>query len=130
MAWVIGIREVRQVTVAADVELVGLRKGPVVMRTERVKVDLLAESFSRTVGRRIHNLPQNRGAGPAGTYACKRRATRATHCLVRDDGSVICGGALTWSIAHLVEPLEHYYATYVPPIRLGAKGTPRGRRAV
>lgn len=89
------------------------RRGPVITQTRRVCTDLPAHAIAGTVGcRPMIFLPLHTGAGPCGTLA--RRS---------------CGRALAWSIAHLVEPLAAYYATYVPPMRFGAKPGPRGRRA-
>lgn len=76
----------------------------------RVTINLPREAIGRTVTPAYWVLPVYTGAGPCGTYA--RRA---------------CAG-LAWSIRHLVEPLAAYYAAYVPPLRFGAKSTPRGRR--
>ncbi len=108
------IREVKHVTVAADGEQPGLRRGPVMTKVERVIVDLPVRSIAQVVGfRPMIFLPTHTGAGPCGTLA--RRAGRP--------------GVLAWSLTHLVAPLAAYYATYEPPMRFGAKPGPRGRRA-
>lgn len=121
MAWVRGIREVRYVTVSVEGkgvailrgEHLGVRRGPILTRQERVCVELPADAVARVVhGRAMRFLPEHKGAGPCGTW------TRAA-----------CGARMLWSIEHLLAPLAEYYASYEPPIRLGAKGTPRGRRA-
>lgn len=112
MAWVIGIREVRQVTVEAQPEAVGLRRGPVLTKQERVISELPPESWARLVHFRVA-LPLTSGAGVCGTSL---RGPKV-------------GTALAWSIKHLVPPLRAYYAAYVPPMRFGAKPGPRGRRA-
>lgn len=114
MAWVRGIREVHYVEeVVHEARRAVTGRIPGVARERRVIVDLPADAIARVIGRRLHWLASNTGAGPCGTYA--RRAPS--------------GSPMRWSIAHLVEPLVHYYATYEPPLRFGAKSTPRGRRA-
>lgn len=109
-----GIRQVMHVTVALDDEQVGLRRGPVMTKIERVITDLPARAIAQVAGcRPMIFLPTNTGAGPCGT--CARSA-----CV---------SGALAWSLLHLVVPLAAYYAIYVPPLHFGAKTGPRGRRA-
>jgi len=109
-----GIREVRHVTVALDGELVGLRKGPVMTKIERVITELPSRSIAQVIGcRPMIFLPTHAGAGPCGS--CVRGAAGAD--------------VLAWSIEHLVVPLVAYYADYEPPMRFGAKPGPRGRRA-
>lgn len=111
MAWVRGIRQCVNVLVANEPHE---RRGPMTMRQERVCVDLSAAAIEQTVGRRIHTLPDHRGAGPCGTLA-RTRSGRSY--------------ATWWSVKHLIAPLAAYYAAYVPPLRFGAKPGPRGRRA-
>jgi hypothetical protein len=114
MAWVRGIREVRHVTVAVDDEQVGLRRGPVVTKVERVITELPASAIARIICARRVVLPAYTGAGPCGTLA-RRTSGRSW--------------AAWWSFHRLVEPIRAYYATYEPPMRFGAKPGPRGRRA-
>lgn len=117
MAWVLRIRECVQEIVPVDEYLTGMRQGPVVREARRACRLVSPEAIARTVPSRPVNLPTNRGAGPCGT--------QTTGCR---PGRHLASWPLKWSMLHLVEPLAHYYATYVPPVRLGAKGTPRGRR--
>lgn len=112
MGWVRGIREVRQVTIALDGDQVGLRRGPVMTKQERVIIDLPAEAWARLVHFQESVPPLCAGAGPCGTLARCPFRTR-----------------MLWSVEHLIEPLAAYYAAYVPPMRFGAKPGPRGRRA-
>lgn len=112
MAWVTAIREVRVVTVAANPDLVGFRKGPVMTRTRRVVREVPRASWASLMHFRV-TLPAHRGAGPCGTDA--RRECRP--------------GVLKWSRVYLLAPLAAYYSSYVPPMRFGAKPGPRGRRA-
>jgi len=114
--WIRGIREVIQVTVPEDENKVGVQRGPVVMKTERVITDLPPSVWARTLavpfGAEV-DLPLASGAGPCGTsLRCARRGW----------------WALRWTRWHLMGPLRDYYATYEPPRRFGAKPGPRGRR--
>lgn len=119
MGWVRGIRDVRHREVSADAMLAGIKRGPVVTRVERVITELPARSVADIVGRqRAVELPEHTGAGPCGTLARRDEEERPARC------------ALTWSIEHLVAPLQAYYATYEPPMRFGAKPGPRGRRGI
>lgn len=113
MAWVRGIREVRHVHIPVDEEQVGLRRGPVVMKVERVITELPVRMIEQIVGRRSVLLPLHTGAGPCGSLA--RGATGRSW-------------ASWWSFHRLIEPIRAYYAAYVPPMRFGAKPGPRGRR--
>jgi hypothetical protein len=112
MGYVVRVREVRQVEVPAQPEVLGLRRGPALTKEERVISELPPASWERLLHFRV-SLPQARGAGPCGTLV-KAAGVRSS---------------LAWSIAFLVEPLAAYYATYEPPMRFGAKPGPRGRRA-
>ena len=114
--WIRGIREVLQVTVPEDEDKVGVQRGPVVMKTERVITDLPPSMWARTLQTPfgVVDLPLETGAGPCGT------------CL---SGPRVGWWAMRWSRWHLVGPLRDYYATYEPPMRFGAKPGPRGRRA-
>lgn len=87
---------------------------PGVVRERRVCVQLPQHAIERTVGRRIHHLPETKGAGPCGTHG--RAASGRSY-------------AIWWSVRYLVHPIAAYYAAYVPPLRFGAKPGPRGRRA-
>lgn len=113
MAWVREIREVRQITVNADGEQVGLRRGPVLTKEVRTITELPPDTWERLVHFRVA-LPLNTGAGPCGTSVA---------------GHAGIASVLAWSIEHLVDPLAAYYATYVPPLQFGPKQGPRGRRA-
>jgi hypothetical protein len=78
----------------------------------RVASFLNASSIAEVIGRRhMVFLPEHAGAGPCGSAVKPHQA---------------CVG-LAWSITHLVCPLRAYYATYVPPMRLGGKTGPRHR---
>lgn len=126
MAWVVRIREVRQVSVEAEPEQVGLRRGPVVMKLERVISELRPEAWARLVRAPVA-LPLHTGAGPCGsdtTHAEGRTIFRGVPVLFGGQAS-----PFGWSIANLIDPLAAYYATYEPPLRFGAKPGPRGRRA-
>ena len=113
--WIRGIREVRQVTVPEDEDLVGVQRGPVVTKEQRIITDLPASMWARTLAHQFAvELPIARGAGPCGTSLA---------------GPTGGWWAMRWSRLHLVAPLRRYYATYVPPMRFGAKPGPRGRRA-
>lgn len=139
MAWVRGIREVRQVTVALDDDLVGLRRGPVLTKQQRVITELAPRAIAQTVGTRaLTFLPTNTGAGPCGTRArglCQRRMVdpnkfRGQRWVCGDRYQpVMSPSPLRWSIEHLVEPLAAWYATYEEPMHFGAKSGPRGRKA-
>lgn len=113
--WVRGIREVRQVTVPEDEDKVGVQRGPVVTKEERVITDLPASAWARTLAHPFAvELPTGRGAGPCGTrLAC----------------GAVGWWAMRWSRLSLLMPLRDYYATYEPPMRFGAKPGPRGRKA-
>lgn len=114
MAWVRGIREVRHVHTPVDEEQVGHRRGPVVMKVERVITELPASAIAQIVGHRpMVLLPVHTGAGPCGTLA---RGTSGR------------SWAAWWSFHRLVQPIRAYYAAYVPPMRFGAKPGPRGRK--
>lgn len=109
---ILGIRECVHELVEVE-EQRGLRQGPVLKETRRRCYDLPRESIARTVGRRIHTLPEHRGAGPCGTLArCASGRSYGTW----------------WSVRNLITPLAAYYASYEPPLRFGAKPGPRGRR--
>jgi len=112
--WIRGIREVRQVTVAMDEYAVGYQRGPVVTKEERVINDLPPAAWARMLGAALVALPLASGAGPCGTSA--RCASGRSY-------------AMWWSRHYLIAQLRAYYATYVPPMRFGAKPGPRGRRA-
>lgn len=126
MAWVVRIREVRQITVPTEGEQLGLRRGPVMTKEERVICELPAEAWARLVqGARV--LPVHTGAGPCGSdtnHAEGRTFFRGVPVLFGGQAS-----PFGWSIAHLIDPLAAYYSTYVPPLRFGAKPGPRGRKA-
>jgi hypothetical protein len=111
--WIRGIREVREVEVPEDEDKVGVQRGPVVMRKERVISDLPASAWELTVVF-AGDLPTAKGAGPCGTG-----------CTYRPVG----WWALRWSRLHLVAPLRLFYESYEPPMRFGAKPGPRGRKA-
>ena len=113
--WIRGIREVRQVTVPEDEDKVGVQRGPVVMKEERVISDLPPAVWARTLAYPFAvDLPLSKGAGPCGTCTQARPAG---------------WWAMRWSRLSLLAPLRDYYATYEPPMRFGAKPGPRGRKA-
>lgn len=107
MGFIVSIREVRHVEVPVQDD----RRGPVVFARRRREETLPPEAWHRLLHFRVA-LPMHRSAGPCGT------SVRGTST----------AGALAWSIQHLIDPLAAYYATYEPPLRFGAKSTPRGRR--
>ena len=107
-----GIREVRYVTVAANGDQAGFRRGPVMTRVQRVVREMPRDRWEQLLHFRVM-LPEHRGAGPCGTYA--RGTSRP--------------GVLRWSMVHLLAPLADYYSAYRPPMRFGAKPGPRGRWA-
>jgi hypothetical protein len=136
VAWVTGIREVRHVLVAADGDAVGQRRGPVMTRTVRQKVDLVPGSWLRVLGE-PHELPAASGAGPCGTLARCSWVQRlvdpnlfvSQRFVTADPYPIVPSPTpFAWSLEHLVAPLVAYYARYVPPLRFGAKPGPRGRR--
>lgn len=121
MAWVKGIREVHYV----DVPISENQHGPVACRKQRLVTELPSCALGGTirVGPLVF-LPVHTGAGPCGTRA---RYPMPDLLVARN---VHWGRSpLAWSILHLVEPLQAYYAAYEPPRRFGAKDTPRGRGA-
>lgn len=119
MSWVIGIREVKMR--APERDLRETRKGPASVVPVRVIVDLPTCALGGTIKRGgTVFLPVHTGAGPCGTNARVTWGPRSP--LPR-------ATPLEWTVAHLLEPLRAYYAAYEPPMRFGAKSTPRGRRA-
>lgn len=101
MAWVRGIKEARMHQPERD----GRNAIP---KPYRVVVDLPSTCLGGTIRRGPYIfLPVHTGAGPCGTRA--RRAAPPS--------------LMAWSIRHLVEPLQHYYATRPPETKpkLGAK---------
>lgn len=121
MAWVRGIREVKQVEVDCF-QGKGLRKGPVITRRARLITDLPSSAVVESVARTLVFLPEHTGAGPSGTHA------RFAKPRLRW-GFTTPLSPFAWSIQHLVEPLRHHYATHVEPLHFGAKSGPRGRTA-
>lgn len=97
-----------------EVPIITDKRGPVVMQSKRVCVDLPPSNWLRTVVARVVDLPMHTGAGPCGTS----RGAASGRSYV-----------MWWSVHHLVAPIRAYYATYEPPMRFGAKPGPRGRRA-
>jgi hypothetical protein len=133
-----GIRQVMHLRVEADEELLGLRRGPVVTKVQRVIMDLPARAIAETMRPRPMTLPEHTGAGPCGTFARCNWEPRLVdpnlfmgQRFVGEDVLPIIEAPtpLAWSIRHLVEPLQHHYATHVEPMHFGAKTGPRGRRA-
>jgi hypothetical protein len=68
LAWVMGIREVRHVTVVD--EPIGRCKGPLRTKVERIICDLPSRSIAQVIGyHTVIFLPMHEGAGPCGTLA-------------------------------------------------------------
>ncbi len=119
MAWVVSIREVLHV----DVVVEEYRRGPVMTETKRSETIMPPGCWAQLLGAHVE-LPLHEGAGPCGTLA-RMRIPDPLVVRHRWYGR----SPLTWSVRNLVEPLRAFYATFVPPLRFGAKPGPRGRKA-
>lgn len=133
--WCVGFREVLYI----QPPRVGKAAIPA---PRRVAADLGLALLQRVLaGRSPVFLPEHRGAGPCGSLGRYRGpGTHAVQHYAYADGSIKAGSSLTWSVRHLVEPLQREYAALpratgrpggIPGLALGAKsGGGNGRRAL
>lgn len=97
MAWVTGIREVRMIQPETEREGDGRQSmgRQSIPKPQRLVVTLPVGCVVGTIrqGPTVV-LPVHTGAGPCGTHARRERAL----------------GVIAWSIVHLIEPLQAWYA--------------------